>query len=196
MRRSRVLAAAVATVTFAVPTGVGQATTYAPGPGVLCSLSSVTDPNAEGGATQFGEVHGGPLALVDDSGAPGSGTLVCTLQVGEATHVGVDQAGASAHGVGVVVLPPSTISYALPSDAEVFLCTSFVDDSGATLYWDEPASPDVPGSWSADPGASCRSFTFQLSPLAELIHALFCERLRLIDRAMGTNLADLYGCGG
>jgi hypothetical protein len=147
---SALIAAAALTVTPA--TRIAQATTSDPGPGVLCDMTSTTDPNTEGGTTQFGEIHAGPLMLVDDSGAPGSGTLACTVQVGESTHVGTDQAGAAAHGTGVVVLAPSIISYESPTGVAVYVCTSYIDDDGVTvLYWNSNG-----GFWTTSPNAACR----------------------------------------
>jgi hypothetical protein len=149
-----VIAAAAALVS--ATGGVSFGTTSDPGPGELCAFASMADPNTEGGGTQVGEVSGGPLALIDDSGAPGSGTLVCTVQVGESTHAGTDQAGASAHGTGVVVLLPSLVAYEAPTGTSIYLCTSYIDDdSGQTLYWNDSNDPTVEGSWSTDANASC-----------------------------------------
>jgi hypothetical protein len=156
MNRTRSAFVTVAVIALFLPGTGARGTTSDPGPGFLCGFSSVTDPNTEGGTTQVGEVDGGPLTLVDDSGAPGSGTLVCTIQVGESTHVGTDQAGASAHGTGVVTLAPTLISYESPTGVPVFLCTSYIDDDGVTvLYWNDSNDPTISGSWSTDPNAAC-----------------------------------------
>jgi hypothetical protein len=190
--RSRIIIAGLAAAALTVPSTVAQATTSDPGPGRLCGFASITDPNTEGGGVQTGVVDGGPLVLVDDTGAPGSGTLVCTIQVGESTHVGTDQAGASAHGTGVVVLPPAQISYESPTGVSVYLCTEFIDDDPApgdtdpTLYWNSSNDPTVEGSWSEDPNAAC-SLAIEAGgddsdPVFDLLNATFCPIWLTIDQ--------------
>jgi hypothetical protein len=179
-------------VSFAT-SGVASATTSDPGPGFLCGFSSVTDPNTEGGTTQVGEVDGGPLVLIDDAGAPGSGTLACTIQVGESTHVGTDQAGASAHGTGVVVLAPSLISYESPTGVSVYLCTSYIDDDGVTvLYWNDSNDPTIQGSWSTDPNAACglaiEAGGDDGDPVFDLLNATVCPILLTLDNLTGNAL--------
>jgi hypothetical protein len=165
--RSRIIIAAMAAAALSLSSTMAQAATSDPGPGFLCGFSSTTDPNTEGGGVQVGEIDGGPLVLVDDDGTtPGNGTLICTIQVGEATHVGTDQAGASAHSIpggGLVTLPPSLISYESPANVAVYLCTAYLDDApdpldddgDPYLYWNDSNDPTIEGSWSEDPNAAC-----------------------------------------
>lgn len=124
--------------------------------GLLCSFTSTTDPVSEPD-TQTGEIEGGPLtATSTDPNAPSadpsaSMTLKCTVQVGAtgATHVGPDAASASASATGVVVLAPTTISYALPEDSSVYLCTQ-VTVNGSVYYYDE-----TNGVWSMSASVDC-----------------------------------------
>jgi hypothetical protein len=143
----------IAVATFLGPSPGVQATPST-GSAPVCGMSSNGTPNAEGGTHQVGEVDGQLLTLLD--GVAGlSGTLVCTIQVGEATHAGTDVAGASAYGIGVITLAPSVISYDVPASVPVFLCTSYVDDDGTVLYWDDSNDPAIDGSWSPSPDAGC-----------------------------------------
>jgi hypothetical protein len=123
-----------------------------PGPGVLCGLVSTTDPMLDDGAVQTGFVFAGPAGIVDAT----SGTLVCTVQVGVATHDGLDDAGAGVAGAGVVALAPTMVSYNLPPHVPVYYCSAFVPDGGGpTLYWADTNDPTVLGAWSTSAGVSC-----------------------------------------
>jgi hypothetical protein len=168
--RKRTIIAALAAAALSLP-ATAHATTNNPFL-FLCGFASITDPNTEGGTTQTGFVYGGPLVLIDDNGPfpidplnpptpdptwtiVGSGTLSCIIQVGESTHIGTDQTGASASGTGVIVLAPSLISYESPTGVAVYLCTQYDDADGTTLYWNDPNDPTVDGAWTTDPNASC-----------------------------------------
>jgi hypothetical protein len=133
--------------------GPAYATTSDPGPGPACGLYDDD------------YLTGGPMLLEDDSGAPGSGTLVCTVQVGESTHVGTDIAAASAHGTGHVYVPPTEVSFDQPRGVTVYVCTAYVDDDGVTwLYYNDSNDPTIEGSWSTDSNAACR-LTIELEPV-------------------------------
>jgi hypothetical protein len=155
MRRTVLPALATAALVATVTAAPARATTSFPGPGALCGLATLTDPNSAD-PVQLGVVFGGPLVVLDDSRDVSGGTLVCTVQVGEATHVGTDHAGAAASGTGLVVLPPSLVFFAHPIGLPVYVCTEFLPDDGSpTLYWNDSNDPLVSGGWITDPNGAC-----------------------------------------
>lgn len=143
------------TILFAA---AGLAMSYAPanaavddaGPGLICAFATVIDPTAERD-TQTGVLSGGPLALTDSTtNAPGSGTLVCRVQVNQADHLGSGPT-ATGHGTGVVTAGPQAITITVDINDQAYLCSEFIDDSdNTTYYWDS-----VNALWSLSPLVSC-----------------------------------------
>ena len=109
---------------------------------------------------QNGVVDGGPLAVPGGDPAA-SGSLVCSVQVGVySTHAGPDAARVvSADSSGAVYLQPTTVSYTLPSDANVWVCTEVRLSGGSTLFWD-----DVNESWSTYWDAPCALAIMAFTP--------------------------------
>ncbi|HEU0132451.1 MAG TPA: hypothetical protein VFQ85_15815 [Mycobacteriales bacterium] len=122
----------------------------------------------------YGEIHGGPVVLYDDGGAlpvavppnvppsvpstppsPSFATMRCWLQNGpfydfttapNAEYGYPALAGASTHGSGVLVLPPSPVEFNSPTTSDLYLCASIVNINGHSqedLLWDDAV---------ADPG--------------------------------------------
>jgi hypothetical protein len=121
-----------------------------PRPGVLCQFDSDTNlTNAPG--TETGWLAGGPLVLTDSTThLPGSGTLICRIQVDVWDHTGTGQQ-IQGHGTGVVTAGPSYVSFTTNQWSGPFLCTEFTDDSdGTTYYWD-----DWNSGWSTSDRVSC-----------------------------------------
>jgi hypothetical protein len=195
MLRSRLVTAALAAVAFA-PVGNAWSTVSEPGPGEPCAFVSVTDEDSADD-TQTAEVDGGPLALVGDDGLPGSGTLVCTIRVDSNSHSGPVAAAASAHGIGVVVLAPTFVQFTATATQALYLCASYVDDDGGSLYWVHTGGDFDGGYWSADPDAECYGAIEPPSPLpvVELLDATVCPVLLAVDARLDTELAVLWqGC--
>jgi hypothetical protein len=165
-----------------------------PPAGQRCGHSSASDPGTEGGDVQSGEVHGGPMVVHDGHGNPGQGTMHCNTQTGGGRHSDPDNgASASASGTGVIVLPPTLISYNAPPGVPVYLCTSFTYANGQTLYWDDSNDPAVSGRWTTDPNADCaltiEAGTGDLDPVIGPIDAFDCPVLA----TLGTALPDMPG---
>ena len=188
---------AIATLALgAIVSSFGTVTAHAAettGPfGNLCGFTSVTDPGTEGGDVQTGELNAGPLFAIDDAAvppAPQSGTVHCTIQVGGGTHDAPDNgAAASASGTGVIVLPPTLVSYNSPANVPVYLCTSFTYANGpgteddVTIYWADSNDPTVEGHWTTNASRSCG--------LATSVEPITCEDLVNVcagaDRCTGT----------
>lgn len=176
--------------------------------GYACGYSSLTDPTAEEG-TQLGEIDGGPIVVADLPrvdvhgdptlswdvlGNPASATLTCDLQLNDQTHGGPNTVSLSASGTTVVVLPPTTTSYALSVNDTVHLCTSVTvtdarGDSG-TFYWDAWEQ-----EWTTDSTVPC---TGLLAPpccyvpfvgdTSEIVGELFLE----VDRIVCAVLDDVF----
>ena len=129
---------------------------HAQAEGLHCGFTSVTDPTGEGDV-QTGEIDGGPLAAGSlDPDAPAADPtadlrLICAIQVGPtgATYDGVDSTSASANGTGVVVLPPTQISYVSPEGFDVYICTTLVVDGTAYNY------DYATGTWTQSGSAAC-----------------------------------------
>jgi hypothetical protein len=149
MRRTALVALALAALGTGLATVPVRAAVDDPF-GALCQLVSTNDWTAEAG-TQFGEVSGGPLAVMDTAtGLPGSGTLTCRVSVNVADHTG-SAPGVSSHGTGAVTMLPSGITYFATDTDKVYLCAEFEDDStGMRYYFDAVAS-----RWSTSAGVSC-----------------------------------------
>jgi hypothetical protein len=109
--------------------------------GMLCGLVSTNDPTGLTDDRQTGEVNAGPLYL-------GSGSVTCTVQVGDAHYTGANAATASAAGTGAVVLPPTPVSYA--GDGTVFVCTQVTVDGDTSAQFLD----DATGAWSRDPATA------------------------------------------
>ncbi len=204
------LAAIVATTLAGSFTGTAVAGPEADGPtGFLCGFSSITNPNAEAN-TQTGEIDGGPLVVTTGEGAttaPASGTLTCTIQVGaNSTHAGADAPGGkvSANGTGVVVIPPSVVSYTAAPEQAVYLCSQFTYTGGGTVYFhadnDDDPSTDT-GHWSADANSECglaisASTPEEPGPVNELellIDSLICPTLKTLLPPDG-DVAGVWDC--
>jgi hypothetical protein len=144
--------ATLALVPLAVLTGPARAATDPTG--FLCGFTSHVDPTDLTGARQVGELDGGPLAIVDESGAPLTGRLSCTVQVGLADSRHADPDAARATGpetTGVVVVPPTPVTFPTSPDGWYHVCAEVAITGGATLYWDTSNDPTVEGHWSTDP---------------------------------------------
>lgn len=115
------------------------------GPLVVGALPSVTDPD--------------PLTVEWDQAAnPVSATLRCDVQVGSViTHDGPDAARAEASGTGVVVLPPTLVTFDWPPDQELVVCTSVVltDARGDTETRYLSYSAEEKPRLTTDPGSEC-----------------------------------------
>ena len=146
-RRSLVIVALTSIVLMYAP---AYAAVDDAGPGLICLFASVLDPTAEEG-THTGELSGGPLLLTDSTtGQPGSGTLVCRIQVNNNTHTGYGPFVAG-HGTGGVGAGPMTVVYQAADTDTVSLCGEFIDDSDlTTYYWD-----DDNDEWSTSSAVSC-----------------------------------------
>ena len=108
--------------------------------GLLCNFQ---DASFVDGAQWHGVLYGGPMT--------GTGTLTCTIQVGSPTHgdTANDTVSASAEGSGVVVLPPTEVSFTAAHAEDIYVCAQFAPASGSTLYW------DATDTWSTDPNVPC-----------------------------------------
>ena len=140
---------------LAAPLALGGAPAHAATPdptGPLCGFSSLTWP---GGDWQYGEVDGGPLALVDpdDPGAVVFGSVTCTLQTdslhGTTSNDLASLTGSTTPGVAAVA---GTLAYEAEPGVFLYLCTQVNVVGGPTLYWDEDWSG---GSWSTSSDARC-----------------------------------------
>ncbi len=200
------LAAIVATTLAGSFTGTAVAGPPTTGPdGFLCGFTSVTNPNAEAN-TQTGEIDGGPLIVTDAAGNPTGGTLTCTIQVGANNlHSSPDAPGGkvSAHGDGVVVIPPSVVSYTAAPEQNVYLCTQFTYDNGRTVYWhadnDDDPTTDT-GHWTEDPNKECGLAISASTPsdgpihdLEILIDGIICPELKKLLPPDG-DIANVWDC--
>ena len=136
--RKLALAAAAAVLLLSLPM---SAPASASAVGVGCGLTAVADPL--GPPSQFtGELSGGP--------AIGSGTLICSAQVGYFCHSDPDAARLTAPGPAATGARAVTIRVpGLP----VYVCTAFQVGS-PTYYWN--AVSDRWGTWEFD---SCQLAT-------------------------------------
>jgi hypothetical protein len=200
------LAALVATTLAGSFTGTAVAGPEAPGPtGFVCGYSSLTNPNAEA-HTQTAVVDGGAVVVVDEANNPQSGTLTCTIQVGaNSTHAGADAPGGkvSSSGTGVVVIPPTVVSYTATPEQAVYVCTQFTYTGGGTVYYDadgDDGSTDA-GHWSADADSACGPFNVSPAPgepgpvedLVLLIDAIACPVLKELLPPDG-DVAGIWEC--
>jgi hypothetical protein len=154
---TRHVAALALALTAVVPAGAAHAGPPVDGPiGALCGFVSVTDPGNLGGNVQTGAIFGGPVLAVDSGLGIQSGTLKCTIQIGGSLHSSPDNgASASANGTGVVVLPPTLVSFIAPANISVYYCTQFTYTGGYTIYWHASDDPLVDGHWTSDPNKAC-----------------------------------------
>jgi hypothetical protein len=135
-----VAVAALAAVELVVPTGAEAAG----GPvGAPCALAVVEDRNPEAPDDAVtGFLSGGPYDR--------SGTLVCSIQVGDPVHSGPDSVYAAGTGTnGVTVLAPTVVSYLAPPEAPVYVCTRWHDNE-TVLFWDA-----ADRTWTTDPSSPC-----------------------------------------
>jgi hypothetical protein len=105
--------------------------------GIGCEYVVTEDPTVEPGNHEV-TIVGGPVL--------DSGTLTCWLASDRTgTQFGPSVSG---HGSGVNMVGPYEVNYWAPPGYQVYLCTAFTDDSGATYYWDGSA-------WSTDRARAC-----------------------------------------
>ncbi len=153
MHRAIPLAATVSCLTLLAPSA--QAAEIV---GFTCGYTSTGDPTgvAEPDAdVQYGEIDGGPVAVV---AAPGespvlSVTVICSLQLNSADPATPDLASASVTASGSVgVVPPSMIAYRANLWDWVSLCTrvEWVTRDGR-FGWDYDADDTSPGPQCAYP---------------------------------------------
>jgi hypothetical protein len=189
------LLAALALAAAAVPvTGAAATTTPTTGPdGVKCGLGPVPNPTAEAN-TQTGVLSGGPVFISDPDTGLASGTLTCTVQVGNNTvHWGADAPGgkASVSGTGIGVLPSSVISYTAAPVDDVHLCTQFTYTGGPTFYWDGTRRV-----WTSDANAPCRR-AVRVAATTDAVDAaldgLVCPVLTTVPVVANT-LRNVWGC--
>ena len=126
--------------------------------GAPCALADVSDPLAETGA-RSGTLSGGPLA-VTDNGSPVAGLLRCSVQVDRPGHAGSAEVSTSAHGITVVVVPPTLVSFR--AGETTYVCSDFTPDGGATLYLDVAT-----GAWTTDRTAGC-----PVAPVPDVEHPI------------------------
>lgn len=116
-----------------------------------CQFAAAEDPYPEAPEnTRTGIVSAGPIVAADQgnlNGNPVRGTVTCTMRAGSST------VPAAASGTGVILLPPTLLSFtALPS-TPVYVCTKLdlVASGGgtATYYW------DAQDGWTTDAAADC-----------------------------------------
>ena len=118
-----------------------------------CSLTSVTDVSQGFGEIQVGQLNGGPIG--DPAQPTASVTLRCSVHVGNNTHTGAVAASAnSATSIGLATLAPTTVSYTLPENASVYVCTE-VTVNGTTHYRNSG------GTWSTNPAVPCSAGAFR-----------------------------------
>jgi hypothetical protein len=200
MRRATLLAAA-ALVALPVTATPAHAALSNRGPGLLCGFASILDPRARSGDVQSGEVDAGPLIVTDEAGLPASALLFCTIQVGGAIHSDPDNgATASTFGTGVLVLPPTPVSY-IAAYSPVYICSEIVYAGGhKTLYWAEPDDP-ADGYWTEDPSAPCARATTArgskavspfLDPIFEVADVMVCPVLGVVP-VVNATLQEIWG---
>ena len=202
MKKFAIAAVAAVTILSGL-TGTASAGEPVDGPsGVLCGFSSISNPQAEVG-TQTGELDGGPLELInEETGALETATLTCTIQVNSAIHNGTsnDAVSASASGTGVVVLPPTVVSYQAGAADPVYLCSQITFSGGVTLYWHSSDDPTVEGHWSVDATSTCSLAISAdggsiFDPIFDELNRLVCPVLLSVP-VVGPTLAGIWGdCG-
>ena len=149
MRALLTAALVLATVAGAAQPAVAHDPPAVDGPtGLLCGWSHLPNPTGDGSGAQTATVDGGPLLLVDQHNQVRRGTLTCELLV-----VGGYGTTVSASGLGIVVLPPTPVSYYAPAGSAVYQCTSFayVGEEPIYYHWDEVDG----GHWTTDPAYEC-----------------------------------------
>jgi hypothetical protein len=196
MSRTAALLAAALLAPAALATVPATAAEKRPFP-AGCGFMALTDPTAADPDTQLAEIDGGPMLLGGPTGLPFSGTLVCTIQVGGGLPGDPDTASASAHGTGVVVVPPTVVRYDAPIASYVYFCTEFVGDDGSHFYLVDTNDPNRPDYWSTDPATPCEDLVEtggnDVPPeVWELLNALACPVLLAIDARLGTELAVFW----
>jgi hypothetical protein len=153
MRRRALASLALVSLALAPAAAPAAAGPPADGPsGFLCQMGAhLTDPTSPDGSPVV-EVDAGPLVLVDDTVR--AGTVYCDLYVGS---LGTPYATFAASGTGVVVLPPTLVSYEAEPGTWISLCTRFAYAGGPMLYHhtdgDGDPSTDT-GHWTTEP-AGC-----------------------------------------
>jgi hypothetical protein len=168
MRSVRAAAVVLALVVPALP---GTARAAVEPDGVNCGFSSLADPTGPPDE-QLGMLNGGPVTLTDPD-APGrvvSGSLVCSLRQGLYHTDPLLAQAASPVTPGVVVVPPTLVTYTADPVAWITACTEVRVDGGPTLYWDDEAEV-----WSTDPGVLCYDFGPEPDPLGEVVDGLFVD---------------------
>ena len=163
--------------------------------GVLCDAGSIPNPQAEDG-TQTGEISAGPVTLLDSNGNVRSGTLTCTIQLNSAIHNGTsnDAVSVSAHGTGVVAMPPTVVSFQAGDDQPVYLCTQFTYDGDVTLYHRSTSGSRLAGSWSTDPNSTCRRVTMTtFGDAVDLVDSVICPPLALVLPPQG-DVPGIWDC--
>lgn len=124
--------------------------------GNTCGFWSVTDSTAEPGV-QFGQISGGPVTATN---TPATVTVKCTLQVGSATHSGVDNATVAATGSQSATVPATFVNYLWDVGLPVYLCTEWTvtDVSGTATYYYDGAT------FSTSSAVSCVQATGPIGP--------------------------------
>ena len=101
--------------------------------------------------TNVGEIDGGPLVVVDADGIPLTATLICSIHL-TPNYTYADPAVVTVTSLtttGVVVVPPTPVSFEATQSDIAVLCTQLDIVGGPTYY----NAPD--GSWSTDPATEC-----------------------------------------
>ena len=107
--------------------------------GLTCGLAVTSDPTAIPPA-EIGVMTGGP-ALFSPAGAD---VVVCSVHVNNGTHAGVVAvSAAAASGTGVVVLPPTLVTYVAAVTDTVYVCTEW-HHNGVVRYYDDVLKIFVP----------------------------------------------------
>jgi hypothetical protein len=145
--------------------------------GLICQFASVEDPTAEPG-TQSGQLSGGPVVLLDGANAPESGTLTCSIQVDNPIPGGSGPS-VSGHSTGVFTAGPAVVNYVAPATSNVYLCSSFTDDSDSLTYYFQEAT----GTWTttaADAPCGLAEGSNDPSETDILIDSIVCPVLAIV----------------
>ena len=121
--------------------------------GRRCAYAATTDPRPGAPEDRMtGEGYGGPMV--------GEGTLICTLRVNSNRHDGPYVWRKEQPAVAGVAAFAESLEYDSGDDDQDYLCTSWRQPDGTTLYW-HPGVPDQrpwrsePGYWTTDGTAPC-----------------------------------------
>jgi hypothetical protein len=149
--------------------------------GQKCRFNSTTDVGGESGR-QVGDVNAGPLVTAE------TGTLKCTIHVGNDVHNGAVVAGGTVTGdatAGVAVaIAPTVVNYPATAADDVSLCTEWQGASG-TLYWVSVPAPGT-GFWTPDATSHC-GVALSIEP-----NDPECSIWLAIDQRAGTPIAETW----